>query len=268
MASPSTPKPKKSMFTEEARAKILKDRDQRLAAEEEKRKEFMKVRPGETPGNWAFRVRKYRPMTDNEILTMTGNTNEKRDLRNRVRIQKAKKVKSEKKRRRVQIHETHYDYLKYYLFVKKWASVKYSILPEDLEIGLCLYDNLPFTREQFYNRFKAVTKPFGAFKRFYDLGYTRKVMAQTRKTGAGKSKNGMVQTFEYTLTKEFRKKLTEFYKVLEGDRLAKNKTVDKKKIDENIERVIMEMRNEMDEISRGQKSSDSVAYRNDYEEEN
>ncbi|MBP9793295.1 MAG: hypothetical protein KBC56_04785 [Flavobacterium sp.] len=241
--------------------------DQRLAEEEKKRIAFMKVKEGETPANWAFRVRKYRPMTHKEIEGMTGNSDDKNKLRGKLNRIKRSKEKYEKKRRRVASVEIQHNYLKYYIHVRSWACVKFGIRPTDLEIGLHFYENKPFKRDEFSRIFQGVIRTNGAFKRFYQLGYIKKVMAKTLNTSGPVRNKKKVSTYEYMLTTEFKNKIEAFYKLLEGEDFNVLYTSNKTLIPEKTEMALMKLRQEMDEITRGQKQADTVAYRNNFENE-
>lgn len=124
--------------------------------------EFLKVRDGETKEQWQKRTRWRRVLSEEELAaTVEGKRKADRLLAKR----------NAPKKRYVEIYHTdkNFNFLKYYVFVINWATIKFDICQMDLEIGFHFYDIPYFSHEQFNSKCQMFSNPtvdtFFRFKR-------------------------------------------------------------------------------------------------------
>jgi hypothetical protein len=207
--------------------------------------QFMKVRPGETKEQWLFRTRFRRVRSEDEVaLTQNG----------RKRIEKMELTRNRQFKKRVQfrIAEKNFNFLKYYVFIINWASIKFDIPQTDLEIGFHFYENIHFTKSEFANKSLLIgNTTTAAFNRFKKEGYLEEHFS-TMGIGTDKKSTGY-----YRLTSRFIKVLTKIY-----DKIAYQSHFDfrptiERKIPPEVEAMIMEMSAENQDIISGQREPDS-----------
>jgi hypothetical protein len=208
--------------------------------------EFMKVRPGETQKEWSLRTRFRRIRTEEEIaLTKRG----KRAVdKLQMRMQKSKKPFVQ-----LFVLEKDFNFLKYYIFINNWATVKFNIPQKDLEIGFHFYENIYFTREEFENKCRlfCITQK-KTFFRFKREGYIVPNMSRVNNDNIRK------ETGVYKLSKEFINILTKIYHKIAYQEPFDFKPNIYRTIPVELEETIIEMAKENEEIISGRKEPDKI----------
>jgi hypothetical protein len=130
--------------------------------------EFLKVRANESQEEWEKRTRKKR-------IFGVSKTNKIKTARNgALVIQKRRpsgRVLNLKVRVLTQFKERPHNFLKNYAFVMRWASVRFKILKDDIELGYNLYETTPFTKDEFNYICIQLGSVRGVFNRFLNKGY-------------------------------------------------------------------------------------------------
>lgn len=232
------PKPRKKKVMNGSIAKAKGLSAYQLRTQEE----FLKVRPGETQAQWEKRTRFRRERPEEEIAATTIG-------KKKIAVFKAKSKKIEDSRIRIQQHDKDFNFLKFYIFVINWASVKYGISQQDLEIGFHFHLNLPFTKAQFLNKCLLFTKRGHAtFVRLHSAGHIIEFM--TVQTSKDKEKKG---TNMYCLSHSFVMVLNEIYKKITFTTSFDFKANTSRTMSPELEKLLHEMSQENNEILTGKK---------------
>lgn len=216
--------------------------------------EFLKVRPGETKEQWLFRTRFRRIRSEEELaLTFEG-----RKQLEKIALQKSR---SQKKRIQLRVQAKDFNFLKYYIFIINWAVIKYNIPQSDLELGLHLYDNEHFTKDEFMNKCLLFhNTSANIFNRFKKEGY----IYETKSTmGDGTEKK---PTNLYKLTTRFVNILTAIYKRVAYQAHYNFLPAENKPASPELNKMIMEMAMENLDIMNGKKEPDLFLNHNNYHE--
>lgn len=216
-------------------------------------KEFLKVKPGERYGEWKRRTVKKR-------IFATGENNRIQNTNGRLRVQSLH-LKGQKKELKLNITtlftEKPFDYMRCYAFTMRWASVRYNLLKDDIELGYFFYEGSPFTKDHFNNVCMQLSTVRGVFSRFYKSGFISNVSITTN---TGK----VVDTEYFVLTAEFSNVIKKVYEVL--SKLAPYSLVKRNARTplppELVERLI-EMNKEVEETILGIKEQQPVRFRNE-----
>jgi len=212
----------------------------------QKMDEFLKVRENETWEKWNIRTKRYRVLSEEELM-MT------RSGKRIITLGRKKILKYKDEQIIVTIRDKEFHFMKYYLFFIKWAEQKYGIRQNDLELGFHLYENIPLTREQFVNKcLISGTNGETIFKRFIREGYIVKI-------GHVNPYNKQRQNFPfYILSIGFSKRITSIYKkiVTYSDHDFRGKLG--KTMSDEMQKMILEMNTEIQEIIKGTRSRDKI----------
>jgi len=163
--------------------------------------EFLKVRANESQEDWENRTRKrriYGIKKDNKITSAKNGV---------LRIQKIKangKKQSLKVRVVTRFKERPHDFLKNYAFVMRWASVRFKILKDDLELAYNFYEGSPFTKEEFNYLCIQLGSVRGVFNRFLNKGYITNISIIS-------SEGNVKETEYFTLTTQFNHVIKRIY---------------------------------------------------------
>ena len=222
--------------------------------------EFLKVREGETQKQWEQRTRKRRPISltnhhskrDKEIEFLPNGTLRfhRRKLEGLTRHTKTSIL--------VKYHEKPHDFMKNYSLVMRWASIKYAMMKDDIEIGFYFYDHEPFTKETFNRYCVQLGTVRGVFARFYKSGYINPIeidMGPYRKSETVKV---------YTLSFEFISKIRKIYEVI-AQLVPVTLTMQKGKklVDKDLTDELLKMYDEANEIIVGLRKPDKMRFRNE-----
>jgi hypothetical protein len=219
--------------------------------------EFLKVKEGESQEQWELRTSKRRIIklkntrTERyqEIFFMKNGkitfvkrylTGMKKDLMMNVRIN---------------FNQSTFDFMKHYAFVMRWATIRFGILKDDLEIGFYLAGDKPFTVEEFDQICLQLGAVRGVFHRFYKNGYICELVIDM---GDGKT---FKRTKVYALTNEFSQKIFKIYQYL-----TKLLPVTELKGQESLNSELLKMYEEANETIKGLRKPETIRFRNETEE--
>jgi hypothetical protein len=204
--------------------------------------EFLKIREGETTKEWAHRTRFRRIRTEEEIAaTAIG--------KKKIGIFKKKSKQYENSRVRIKVFDKEFNFLKFYIFVINWASIKYNLPQQDLEIGFHFHQNLPFTKAQFCNKCTLFTKN------------GRTIFNRLRKNGQIQGfyssqlnrKGEKVKTNMFNLSHSFVMVLNEIYKKITYTTSFDFESNMATTMTPELEKLIIEMATENKDILEGKK---------------
>ena len=218
------------------------------------RKEFLRVKVGESVEDWNGRTAKKRVFgirKDNKILV--ANNGKLRTYRH----DRKGKAKEKMLEIIVRFTERPYDYLKCYAFIMRWASVRYDIFKDDLELGYYFYDGKPFTKEEFNYVCIQLGTVRGVFSRFYKSGY---IMPYAIISSSGVIKD----TEYYCLTVEFVNLIKRTYDVI--SKVAPMKLISwngEPKLDEELIVMLQKLNTEIEETINGIKKPEKIIFRNE-----
>lgn len=167
----------------------------------ESMEEFMKIRPGETFEQWEKRTSKKRihGVTKSNNLSIAKNGKVVIDRERLKGMAKEKQV-----RIRHKFIERPYDFLENYAFIMRWASIRYGILKDDIEIAFFFYGKGMFTKEEFTRVCVQLGTVKGVWSRFVNKPYITPAILVT--------KDNVVKEMEYyQLTTEFSRLLLAVY---------------------------------------------------------
>lgn len=222
-----------------------------LASQEE----FLKVREGETQTEWERRTRYRRVLPQEEIdRTVKGRLIKKKNEKAKTNF---KVYQKQWDKERTVYNEREHDYLKFYAPIMNWASIKFDIRKEDLEIGFFFYNHPIFTREQFNNMCGMFSrKPNIVFGRFLRNGYIA-----SRKMGKEKKAD-----LHYRLSVEMVAKMRHIYEVMQLEKIPRDIDYKKNSSKRNILQVTLrELQKEVQEIESGKSTADRIIFRNEEE---
>ena len=220
------------------------------------RKEFLKRKAGESQEQWEKRTRRRR-------LFGVNKTNDISIASDGKMVSYGRKLNGVKRENKLIIKtrfiEKPFDFLKCYAFVMRWASVRYDVLKEDIELGYYFYDGEPFTKEDFVLACIQLGTVRGVFNRFYRSGYIMPISIISR---AGVIKN----TEYYSLTMEFQYLIKRVYGVLSKvtPMMLTNRSELGKQSDE-LKEMLIKMNEDIEETIRGEKNKEKIIFRNEQE---
>lgn len=209
--------------------------------------EFLKVRPGETLKEWEKRTEKRRlvgQVKDNKISVAK---NGKLEVRKEVLTGMDKELQIKVLNR---FREKPYDYLKNYAYIMRWASTRYGVFKDDIEIGFIFYDQGAFTRNEFERACIRLGTVRGVFSRFLKKGYLSQYSLV--------SKEGLVTQFEYyQLTVEFLRMLKATYEAISKVNkmtltIRSSAEYKKNPPPKELEEYLIQLNNEVDQVNNGQ----------------
>lgn len=177
------------------------------------------------------------------------------------RIVKSRKAYVEKFNRdyqqnRVRYYERDEDYLKFYAPVMNWASVKYEIEKEHLEIAFFFYNHPVFTRPQFSNLCKMFSKHHNTtFRLFLKQGYI-----VGRDLGTGKAE----KSTHYRLSLEMISKIKNIYKMMQLEEVPRSFDYTQNSSKRSVlQTSLRNLQKEVEDISSGKSSPDRIIFRNE-----
>lgn len=212
--------------------------------------EFMKIRENETHAQWSMRTRFRRIRTEEEIaMTKAGQKRLERLEKLHIYKKKSRKIKPQ-----IKTLAKDFDFLKYYVFIINWASIKYNIAQADLEIGFHFYENIHFSQDQFQNKCALIsyTSRF-AFHRFKKEGYIYEF-----KTKQGSDDGQKKATGRYRLTTKFINVLTAIYEKIAYVVPFDFTPTYTQSMPPELEKMILEMAQENQDILTGKKEPDKI----------
>lgn len=216
--------------------------------------EFLKVRKGESQEDWEKRTKKKRVHRSSEKkfpIKVAQNGRlviSKRAAKNSNKLMQLKIL--------VRFHERPFDFLKMYAFVMRWASVRFGIVKDDIELGYYFYEGTPFTKEEFEHYCAMLGAVRGLFSRFVKKGYLSNISITT---DAGKIK----ETEYYQLSMAFNNVLSRVYDLISKTNPVNTKenwTV--KKVNPDLRLEIEKMNDEIYEILSGAKKQEKIKTEN------
>jgi hypothetical protein len=145
--------------------------------------------------------------------------------------------------------ERPYDYLENYAFVMRWASVRYGISKDDIEIAFFFYNKGMFTKDEFNRVCVQLGTVRGVWSRFVKKPYiTKSILVMEDK---------MVREFEYyQLTSEFLRLLNAIYGALSKVNkltLTARTSADYKRVvvSPELNEFLTQLNREVDEVNLG-----------------
>ena len=220
------------------------------------RKSVLRRQVGETQQEWEERTRKKRIYQPTVITTIKSIQNGEFKA---YRRGATKKLKETKHIITTRFTEKPFDYLKSYAFILRWASVRFDIIKDDIELGYYFYEGEPFSKESFEVACRRLGSVRGVFNRFWRNGYIIPCSIISPK--------GIVKDTEYfALSIEFIMKIKQVYAVISktapmqlGLKHHRNKQ------NEELQELLIKMNTEIEETILGIRNKDTVLYRNDAE---
>lgn len=202
--------------------------------------EFMKVRPGETIIDWEKRTRVRRIRMMEEIENSSIIKNKKAQARKKI-------VRSYKKFQKNNIITATWEHTNDFLYLhglmRTWASLKFEIEKDDIEVLLYFYKlNRIFERQEFETISKAIKGKVYMIRHFVRLGYVIKSERELR----GKKEN-VREFFQLSFQVNYRLKL--FYEKYMS--YPKGENITEKKANHVEFLKIKELINEIDELKSG-----------------
>lgn len=167
----------------------------------ESMEEFLKIREGETFEQWNKRTSPKR------IHGVNKNNNLKIAKLGKVVIDRERltgMAKEKQVRIRHKFIERPYDFLENYAFIMRWASIRYGISKDDIEIAFFFYGKGMFTKDEFTRVCVQLGTVKGVWARFVSKPYITSAVLVT--------KDNVVKEMEYyQLTAEFSRLLLAVY---------------------------------------------------------
>lgn len=167
----------------------------------ESMEEFLKIKPGETFEQWEKRTSKKRihGVTKSNNLSIAKNGKVVIDRERLTGMAKEKQI-----RIRHKFIERPYDFLENYAFIMRWASIRYGISKDDIEIAFFFYGKGMFTKEEFTRVCVQLGTVKGVWTRFVNKPYITAAVLVT--------KDDVVKEMEYyQFTAEFSRLLLAVY---------------------------------------------------------
>jgi len=218
------------------------------------RKEFLKVREGESLEQWEERTAK-RALYGRSKDSLIKNT---KDGKLVILSRKLHGMEKEVQLRIFRnVHERMFDYMRVYPLLMKWAEVRHDVLKDDIELGFWYYNGLPFTKDEFNQLCLMTGYVKGVFARFYRNGYIQNMSVM-----AG---NGVTRdTQYYTLSAEFTRLITTVYGVLtKTSRMQTENAHGKPQPSKELMEWIVKANEDIEETLSGLKKQDKINYRNE-----
>jgi len=163
--------------------------------------EFLKIREGETFEQWNKR-------TSEKRLHGVNKKNNLSIAKNGKVVVDRERLKGMAKEQQVRIRhkfiERPYDFLENYAFILRWASIRYNILKDDIEIAFFFYGKGMFTKDEFTRVCVQLGTVRGVWSRFINKPYITPAVLVT--------KDNVVKEMEYyQLTAEMSRLLLAVY---------------------------------------------------------
>jgi hypothetical protein len=225
--------------------------------------EFLKVRPGETSAQWRRRTMKRRVLSDEELAQTTAG-------KKKILLVKRKKAKRKKRNDKyldktqvINVQDSKHDFLKHYLPIISFISVKHGISIDDLHLAYYFHNHPPFTRDQFNNKCRLFVKgEKGVIKRFYENGY----IVRHNKDRVVRNIYQLKDDSLFRLSREMRSIINEVYALLSKEREIKIKEGDfkptmKKPEQQGITDWLFEMNKHISDYLRGEKETEKILYK-------
>jgi len=176
-------------------------KEKRNRFQTESMEEFLKIREGETFEQWNKRTSEKRlhGVNKKNNLSIAKNGKVVVDRERLTGMAKEKQV-----RIRHKFIERPYDFLENYAFIMRWASIRYNISKDDIEIAFFFYGKGMFTRDEFTRVCVQLGTVRGVWARFVSKPYITPAVLVT--------KDNVVKEMEYyQLTAEFSRLLLAVY---------------------------------------------------------
>lgn len=203
---------------------------------------FMLVREGESEKQWLHRTRFRRLRTEEELANTVRGKKRQYIIQQRVKRQLKNKIIS-----KTAVKD--FNFLKYYVFIINWATVKYDVKQKDLEIGLHFYENIQFTRDEFVNKCRlcACRNPEAVFYRFKNLEYIYEMRSI-------QGNNGVARPLHvFKLGRKFTNVLTAIYDRIGFQEATEFKPAFLNTVPPELDKLIYEMAEENLDIMTGKK---------------
>lgn len=220
------------------------------------RKDFLRRQVGESQEEWQVRTKRKRVIEVKSKNRISLSTNGKmkawrRDLKGREKETKLNIT--------VRFLEKPFEYLNCYAFVMRWASIRFDILKDDLELGFYFFGGEPFTKIEFLQYCRMLGTVRGVFHRFWREGYIIPYSIMS-------SKGAVKDTEYFSLSIEFIMKIKQVYAVISKVAPMQLGTKHHRAV-QNIELVefLLKLNNEIEETILGTRNKDKILFRNDSE---
>lgn len=216
---------------------------------------FMQVKDGETFEEWKKRTNRRRILDVPKVVQhvkVDGNSTlspSKQKFKNKEHAKRFKQIT-------MQVRQKPFEFLKGYALIMQWASVRYGIVKDDIEIGYYFYDSLPFSQKDFNDYCIALGTVRGVFRRFYNNGYITPILV--------KSMDGSVkETKYYTISVEMNIILGKVYGLVSKN--ANFSVVDIRHAENRNEMIqfLNKLSIEIDEFITGLKTPEVIRMRNE-----
>jgi len=218
------------------------------------RKEFLKVREGESREEWEKRTAKRTIYGSSKDSVIKGTNKGKLVITSRKLPAMQKEVQLRIYRN---LLERPFDFLRVYTLVLKWAEVRHDVLKDDIEIGYWFYQGIPFTKIEFNQYCMMGGYVKGVFARFYKKGLIQKmsIMAQ----------NGSIRdTQYYVLSTEFTRLITNIYGVLTKTlKMQTENAHGKPQPSKELMEWIVKTNEDIEDTLSGLKKQEKILYRNE-----
>jgi len=206
------------------------------------RKEFLQVRAGESFEKWEERTMRKRIFGRTKDNSINVAQNGKLHVFSRKLPGMKKEVQLVMKSI---INERMFDFFRAYSAIMRWASVRYDILKDDIEIAFFFYNGHPFTKEEFHQYCIVLGTVRGVFPRFLRKGYLKPISIIS-------SKGNVVDTQYYCLSLGLTMLITRIYSIIA--KLDKMQTDDRRgKLSDELKQFIIKLNDEVNETISGEK---------------
>jgi hypothetical protein len=225
--------------------------------------EFLKVREGETQQEWEKRTKKRRPLKlDNGRNKVSKEINFLPNGSIQYERKKLTGLRAQTKTIIVKnILERPHNFMKHYALVMRWASIRFGITKDCLEIGFYFYDREPFTIQEFNLYCIQLGTVRGMFSKFYQNGYVYPISVDLGEYR--ESKDIRI----YSLSVEFLSAIKRTYDVIaklvpvslnqkKGERIKEKDLTDE----------LLKMYEEAEEIIKGIRKPELIRFRNETKE--
>ena len=218
------------------------------------RKEFMKVREGESIEQWEARTAKRKLYGKSKDSRIKNTKDGKLVILSRKLPGMQKEVQLRIYRN---VHERMFDFLRVYSLVLKWAEIRHDVLKDDIELGFYFYNGLPFQKEEFNQLCLMTGYVKGVFTRFYKKGYIQKMSIM--------ADNGVTKdTQYYILSLEFTMLITKVYSVLtKTSKMQIENAHGKPQPTKELMEWVIKANEDIEETINGIKKQDKIQYRNE-----
>ena len=208
--------------------------------------EFLKVRQGETLEQWKKRTERRRLVGQVKDSKISIAKNGKMEIKKDVLTGMDKEIQIKILAR---FRERPFDYLKNYAYIMRWASTRYNVFKDDIEILFVLYDEGPFTRSEFDRICIRLGTVRGVFSRFIKKGYISQYSLVT--------KDNEVKQFDYyQLTSEVLRMLKATYEAISKVNkmtltIRSSAEYKRNAPPKALEEYLTQLNNEVDQVNNG-----------------